>query len=193
MAVYLDDCFCGVTIVGNVFYEASRAAFIGGGRDNVVENNIFVDCQPAVHVDARGLGWAKEHIAPGGAWHMRENLKQVPYDRPPYSDRYPHLAGILDDDPHAPKYNLVTRNVCVGGKWLDVEAAAEPGTTIRDNFTEGDPGFVDAAKMNFQLEDDSPVYRQLSGFRRIPFKEIGPRGPVGALGGNDLLGKAPAE
>ena len=38
--------------------RSPRAAFIGGGRDSIVENNIFVDCEPAVHVDARALGWA---------------------------------------------------------------------------------------------------------------------------------------
>ena len=44
MAVYLDDAASGATIYGNVFYKASHAAFIGGGRDNIVENNIMVDC-----------------------------------------------------------------------------------------------------------------------------------------------------
>ena len=56
--VYLDDMFCGTTIHGNVFYKVPRAAFIGGGRDCTVENNVFVDCTPALHIDARGMGWA---------------------------------------------------------------------------------------------------------------------------------------
>ncbi|MDH3252149.1 MAG: right-handed parallel beta-helix repeat-containing protein, partial [Ignavibacteria bacterium] len=46
MGVYLDDWASGFTIYGNLFYKAGRAAFIGGGRDNVVENNIFVQCAP---------------------------------------------------------------------------------------------------------------------------------------------------
>ena len=57
-AVYLDDCASGTLVYGNVFYRAGRAAMIGGGRDNTIENNIFVECTPSVHVDARGLGWA---------------------------------------------------------------------------------------------------------------------------------------
>ncbi|HEX2952288.1 MAG TPA: right-handed parallel beta-helix repeat-containing protein, partial [Armatimonadota bacterium] len=44
MAVYLDDCTSGTTVFGNIFYRTTRAAFIGGGCDNVVENNIFVEC-----------------------------------------------------------------------------------------------------------------------------------------------------
>jgi hypothetical protein len=171
MSVYLDDAFCGVTVYGNVFCRASRAAFIGGGRDNVVENNIFVDCQPAVHIDARALGWMKDAAEPNGV--LQQRLQAVPYNKPPYSTRYPKLAGILEDDPAVPKGNVVVRNVCVGGPWMDLAAEAKPYTTIRDNFTEGDPGFVDAAKLNFQLKDDSPVYKQIPGFQRVPFEQIG--------------------
>ena len=38
---------------------------------------------------------------------------------------------------------------------------------------EADPGFVDAAKRNFQFRDDSPVYEKLPGFKKIPFERIG--------------------
>ena len=34
MGIYLDDCDCGDTLTGNVFYRAGRAIMIGGGRDN---------------------------------------------------------------------------------------------------------------------------------------------------------------
>ena len=55
MGIYLDDCVSGTQIYGNVFCKVHRAAFIGGGRDYKVENNIFVDCTPAVELDGRGL------------------------------------------------------------------------------------------------------------------------------------------
>ena len=72
--VYLDDMFCSATIFGNVFYQVPRAAFIGGGHDNVVENNIFVDCKPALHVDARMMGWASASVP-----IMKQRLEDVPY------------------------------------------------------------------------------------------------------------------
>ncbi|MBT5876610.1 MAG: right-handed parallel beta-helix repeat-containing protein, partial [Candidatus Latescibacteria bacterium] len=50
MGVYLDDAASGVTIFGNIFERVSRAAFVGGGRHNTIENNIFIDCEPAVHI-----------------------------------------------------------------------------------------------------------------------------------------------
>ena len=173
MAVYLDDAASGTTIYGNVFYKASRAAFIGGGRDNVVENNIFVECHPGVHIDSRCLGWAKKYAVPGGGWGMREKLEAVHYTAPPYSERYPKLATILDDEPAVPKGNVIVRNVFFGGDHFNLSAEGKEHATIEDNFTEGDPGFVDPENLNFQLREDSPVYSQVPGFKKIPFEKIG--------------------
>jgi hypothetical protein len=171
MAVYLDDAASGTTIFGNIFHKASRAAFIGGGRDNLVENNIFVQCHPAVHIDARGLGWAKKHIAKGGGWHMYEKLKAVNYREPPYSTRYPKLVTILLDDPAVPKGNVVRRNVCSGGRWLDLQGVDRNIVTIEDNLIADDPGFVDHANTDFRLRSSSPAYS--IGFKQIPTERIG--------------------
>ena len=171
MAVYLDDAASGAVVFGNVFYKAGRAAFIGGGRDNIIENNIFVECEPAVHIDARGLGWAKGYIAEGGEWNMYKKLKTIDYNKPPYSTRYPKLATILEDDPAVPKGNVIVRNVCYRGKWLGLQGVPRKMVTMRDNLTGTDPRFVDANNMNFQLKDDSPAYGL--DFKRIPIEGIG--------------------
>ncbi len=166
VGVYLDDQFSGTEVVGNVFYRVTRAAMIGGGRDCTIANNIFVDCVPATHVDARGLGWAA-----GGASGMQKSLRALPYTEPPWSTRYPKLVNILDDDPMAPKGNLIARNICVGGRWGDFEGKAKPLVKIEDNLLEQDPRFVDAARQNFQLQDGSPAFKL--GFQRIPLEKIG--------------------
>ena len=169
VGVYLDDMFCGTAIYGNVFYDVTRAAFIGGGRDCTVENNVFVDCKPALHVDARAMGWAGYHVGTT----MTQRLKSMPYQTPPWSERYPKLLNLLDDEPAAPKGNLIARNVSFGGRWDGVQGAARPYVTFQDNLVDQDPGFVDTAGMNFQLRDDSPVYKLVPGFKKIPFDEIG--------------------
>jgi len=171
MAVYLDDAASGTTVFGNVFYRASRAAFIGGGRDNVVENNVFVECQPSVHVDARGLGWMHATVAPGGT--MPQRLAAVPYQSPLWSTRYPELARILDENPPAPRGNRVVRNISVGGTWLNLEKAAEPGVVFEANLIDKDPRFADADSRNFQLRPDSPAWEL--GFQKIPVEQIGLR------------------
>jgi hypothetical protein len=107
--VMLDDLFSGTTIVGNVFERVTRGVMVGGGRDNRIEDNTFRDCDTAIRIDARGLGWAAYEIEES----MLPKLAAMPYRTPPWSTRYPRLAGILDDDPAAPRGNRIARNVAV--------------------------------------------------------------------------------
>jgi hypothetical protein len=172
VGVYLDDMFCGTEIVGNLFYRVTSAAFIGGGRDCRIENNVFVDCRPAVHVDARALGWAKYH-ADDWVKEGREKgtLSGIPFAKPPYSLRYPSLVTILLEEPEAPKGNVIARNVCAGGRWDDIESKARPFLTIRDNLLQDDPHFVNARDQDFRLQDDSPAFQL--GFQPLPRDQMG--------------------
>lgn len=167
VGVYLDDMFCGTTVYGNLFYKVTRAAFIGGGRDCVVENNIFVDCNPALHIDARAMGWAGYHVNTT----MTERLLAMPYKEPHWAERYPQLVHILEDEPAAPKGNIVARNISVGGKWDGVHAQARPYVTFQDNLIDTEVGFVEPPPRSFQLRDDSPAHRV--GFKPIPVEKIG--------------------
>ncbi|HPO13792.1 MAG TPA: right-handed parallel beta-helix repeat-containing protein [Candidatus Hydrogenedentes bacterium] len=172
VGVYLDDMYCGTSVFGNVFYKVTNAAFIGGGRDNSVENNIFVECSPALHVDARALGWAGYHA---DEWIKEAQEKGthlgIAFTKPPYSERYPKLLQLMEDEPKAPKGNVIARNIFMGGKWDDIEDKARPLLTLQDNMINEDPHFVDTAKQDFRLKDDSPAFTV--GFRSIPIEEIG--------------------
>ncbi len=167
VGVYLDDMFCGTEIYGNVFYRVTRAAFIGGGRDCLVENNIFVDCKPALHIDARAMTWAGYHVGTT----MTERLKAMPYTSELWRKRYPELLNILEDEPASPKGNIVRRNICSGGKWLELHGVDKNIVTMEDNLIDKEPGFVNASSMNFQLKDDSGAYKL--GFKRISIDKIG--------------------
>ncbi len=172
VGVYLDDMFCGTEISGNLFYRVTRAAFIGGGRDNGVLNNIFVECNPALHIDSRAMGWAKYHTE---GWVKELNEKQTHLGlellKPPYIDRYPALITVTTGDPYAPEGNVVARNVSWGGRWDGVQEQARPFVTFEDNLIDEDPHFVGLKRGNFQLRDDSPAYKL--GFERIPIEKIG--------------------
>ena len=85
-AVYLDDCASGTTIYGNVFLCCTRAVLIGGGRDNRVQNNLFVHCEPAIQLDGRGQCLTEQ-------WRdmvyntMRRRLEELDH-QPPYAERH---------------------------------------------------------------------------------------------------------
>jgi hypothetical protein len=125
IGVYLDDQASGITVRGNLFERMNLAVVIGGGRDNLVEDNKFVDTITAIHLDARGKT-AKDD--PNST--MRKNLAAVPYNKSPYKERYPHLANILEDDPGAPKYNVARRNQLIGNVAVDILKDAEAGISI---------------------------------------------------------------
>jgi hypothetical protein len=169
-AVYFDDGAGGQTVDGNVFFRACGgsfgAVFLHGGHDNTVTNNVFIECKRAI----RQVPWSdsmwKEWLE-GPLWKSRL-LEEVDITKPPYIDRYPDLAGYLDSASH-PRINHASRNVAVQcGPFID-------GNWEESNnlITETDPGFVDAAAMNFQLREDSRVFREIPGFEGIPVEQIG--------------------
>jgi hypothetical protein len=167
VGVYLDDMFCGTTIYGNVFYKVTRAAFIGGGRDCTVENNIFVDCDPALHIDARAMNWASYHVGTT----MTDRFKAMPYTSELWRKRYPRLVNILEDEPAAPKGNLVARNIFMGGRWDGVRQEARSYVTFVDNSIDQDGIFEGVPPKTFRLRDDAPVHEL--GFKPIPIERIG--------------------
>lgn len=173
MAIYLDDWASGTTVYGNLCYMAGRAVLIGGGRDNTVENNVFVDCTPAVHVDSRGLGWAKYYFD-GKDKTLFDRLEAMNYKQPPYSVRYPALLTLLGDEPAVAKGNRIVRNISTGGRWLDLlDKLDEKTVDVRDNFTSGDPGFRSAEELDFGLWPDAPAREK--GFKELPIGMMGLR------------------
>jgi hypothetical protein len=181
VGVYLDDMFCGTEISGNLFYRVTRAAFIGGGRDCLVANNLFVDCSPALHIDARALGWAHDH---SDQWikegREKGTLSGIRYQDSPYRERYPELVNILAEEPAAPRGNRVLRNVSFGGRWADIEGAAQKYQTLENNLVDVDPRFATPDRIgegrqprptDFALRPDSPAWDV--GFEALPLDRIG--------------------
>ena len=168
VGVYLDDMFSGTSIYGNLFYQVTRAAFIGGGRDCKIENNIFVDCNPALHIDARAMGWASYHVNQ----IMKERLMAMPYQDQPWTEQYPELVDIWKDEPAAPKGNLVANNIAQKGTWDGVQDQARPYVTFQQNLVDQLPESLGGDKPDqFQLASDSAAYN--TGFQPIPVEKIG--------------------
>ena len=113
MGVYLDDCDSGDTIEGNVFFRAGRAIMIGGGRDNPVLNNLVVDCPIGLHMDSRGMTWKQWNNPAHPSWCLERKAQKLDYKQPPWSQRYPRLAAIMNEDPRQPRNNPLVRNVFV--------------------------------------------------------------------------------
>lgn len=189
MGVYMDDCVSGTEVYGNVFYKVHWAMFIGGGRDHRVENNLFVECDPAVRVDGRGLDRSPVWFNMVNDF-MRGRLAAVPTAL--YRERYPAIKTL---DAHygppegpaivgeafrgvPPEGNVIARNVCVG-KWLEVGWHATTAMLqLADNRTNA---VADLARTvadtspatDFALRAESPAFGM--GFAPLPLEQIGLR------------------
>ena len=102
-----------------------------------------------------------------------ERLAAVPYREEPWRSRYPELLTLLDDEPGAPKGNVVRRNISFGGRWADIYEKARPLVVVEDNLIDQDPLFVDPQNLDFRLRPDSPAWGL--GFQEIPVERIGLR------------------
>ncbi|MFA6561321.1 MAG: right-handed parallel beta-helix repeat-containing protein [Verrucomicrobiia bacterium] len=187
--IYLDDLFSSATVQGNIFHQVLRPVFLGGGRDNIIQNNVFVDCPKAMHIDARALGWCGPHAdARIKEASEKGTIAGVRYKEPPFSTRYPQLVNLLDDEPKKPKGNIVRRNIFWQGQgenlrrvangqpikdtwWDAIEPKIKPLVKLENNLINEDPKFVDEKASNFQLREDSPAWKL--GFQRIPVEKIG--------------------
>ena len=177
MTIYLDDQHCGHTIDGNIFERCSQTIFIGGGDDNVVTNNVFLDCWKSAHLDDRGMNWQKAATDdPNG--ELRSRLRSVPYQNDLWKQRYPTLVGILDDDPGVPKRNLFARNISAGGTWYDISPGIRKYQTVEKNLVfDDDKQWAELVKDStgkpLRLKFKNPTAVAEIGFQPIPVEKIG--------------------
>jgi hypothetical protein len=92
--VYLDDVASGFHVHNNIFYNLDKYAIMtGGGRDNIIEKNIFVKTS-GFHTDCRGIRAIDNKK--GSSWNFLERLAQynVEYTTGKWKMLYPKLAKI---------------------------------------------------------------------------------------------------
>jgi len=171
MAVYLDDWASGTIIYGNIFYRSGRSVFVGSGRDNIIENNVFIECEPSVHFDVRGRSWASYYFDKENPLYLNtlfDRMDAMNYSQPPYSERYPELLTYYDDEPDLPKGNKVLRNVSYGGTWTNlIEGVDFKMVEYRDNLI-ADPIIATwergvGAPMETYANGDTLIARELDG------------------------------
>ncbi len=169
-AIYFDDGAGGQTVEGNIFYKASGgdfgAVFNHGGHDNLVANNIFIDCSRAIGASPWPAAYWKKWL--GEPLWQDKLLMEIDITSPPYIERYPQLAGFMASDTQL-RLNRAERNIAVrcgsfaNGNW-----------DISDCVTlTYDPGFENEETQNFQLNDDAEILKRVPGFQKIPFEKIG--------------------
>lgn len=108
----LDDAVSSIIVHGNYFENCAHRIFgcvqINGGRNNIIDNKMFVTSHKGVNVG----GWTNRrwgnYLSSPGVRRQMEVL--TPVREEPYLSRYPGITRLLEDGP----LNYLTRNVVVG-------------------------------------------------------------------------------
>jgi hypothetical protein len=159
--VRLDDMISGVAVYGNIFERCGAVNFGGvqihGGKENLIEGNLFVDCIAGLSFsrwsEKRWLESAERFLPQAG--------------KPPYSSRYPALANLKSNA----NVNLVCRNIFAGcdNTFLRDGRIQETSLNVVADKT---PEIADMTSGR-TVDSDSALFRSVL-FESIPVDEIGP-------------------
>lgn len=177
-AIYLDDCDSGDTVVGNIIHRSgNRGVLLGGGRDNAIHGNIFIDQPIGVHVDARG---------PRGivfdrpdSWNLLAKCEQLGWQSPLWRERYPRLAKTMDENPLLPLGNSMHANIMIGCKKpFDLKKRVDEKWLDRADNREWElkdcPELFAKGSAKLDLSKLPAVWRKVVRFEPIPIERIGP-------------------
>jgi hypothetical protein len=129
--IRLDDAICGVRVQGNIFQRCSAGEThfggvqIHGGKENLVEGNLFVDTAAAVSFTPWGEKRWREFVA--------KALDAPTIDRELYLRRYPALAAL----PDGPDVNTIRSNVALRCEKLFLRAPAATESAGNQEFPQG--------------------------------------------------------
>ena len=179
--IYMDGWTSGVTVRGNIVNRASKGIYMSGGNDNVVVDNLVVNCQLGIDLSSLGAdSFAKAAPLQGENSFLYKKLlaKRGMIETELWRTRYPRLIDLLTMtnkvDAHNAYWYKCTNNVMCATTGLRVGNAKKvlPTHFMKDNQEfEGDPGFVDYEGFNWELREDSPARKVLPSGTR--FAEMG--------------------
>ena len=165
--VRFDDMISGQTVYGNIFNNVGSMHFGGvqihGGKDNVVENNVFYRCLAAVSLSP----WPADYWA---AAFTREDVqqqlhRQVEIDGDLYKTRFPELR---EDPLSHPNRNVIRNNLAVGCRQFSINENGQNALENNNAIAMGDDPQVGPLE-----EYLSPAFLHRFGMKPIPYGEIG--------------------
>lgn len=145
-SIYLDDMASGIEVSKNVVIDTDAGFLIGGGRSNVITDNLIRNCSKnSIVFDARATGWAGGHVKkPNGTLWVR--LNAMPFKSVIWRKRFPYLAKIEGDAHEQPRRNTVTGNLLFRTPAMRLDKRVTEHGTVMGNFNSQSPPTI-------QLED----------------------------------------
>ncbi|XP_025093026.1 uncharacterized protein LOC112563338 [Pomacea canaliculata] len=180
--IMLDDEYSSVLIEGNVFYDNEVHANIGGGRDNIIRQNVMYNAtKSSIQVDGRGLG------STGHGVYLTQKLQRSFFNTTLWKSRYPELAAILLKHPSAPEGNQIYDNIFYNPR--GIERIHYSGSNlerkdyfdVHNNFRAYSPGdFWSPKDADFRLRCNAVQWADEEQFPSpVSVDDVGPQVPTG--------------
>lgn len=188
--IYNDDSGSGKAIYGNILWNvAGYGVKQGGGNDNQIFNNIFIDTLVSVDDDDRTYyGNFQAECARFNGFFFHEQIAFPSNGTPAWNARYAaatlmRYTGVEDRSDrwvsHAPGMTVIRDNLSVHSGPVQVGDEMRRFAVQRDNVRYDSPeqaGIeLDEQNHTFRILPDSPVWRDIPFWHDIPQGEIGPR------------------
>ena len=201
--IYMDNMSSGTVFSNNIVADCTSGGLYGGGRDNDITNNIFLDCK--IEYDNRGVfgGWFRIN---GKYWDL-PIVNEEGYDAERWYSVYPMWKGMVEDyakekawfeDPdNNPKFDAgIPRNAVIEDnvliqrdKQLDTLnpvntwwKASNPDYNTsymrklgidKTKYPNYEEWFKDLENRDFTQIEGSQLFDELPTFNRIDFDAIG--------------------
>ena len=111
IGISLDDLSSGHRVDHNVMIGMPRGISIGGGRENNIVKNIFIDVDVPIHIDARGVNLFRSKAKVIATVKKKLRTAITKMNTSVWQERYPLL--YLSWDVTAPIGNVVSGNVMI--------------------------------------------------------------------------------
>ena len=190
--IYLDDALSGQQIYGNILINVPRNSIhIGGGRDNVVENNIIVNSgENAIYFDERARegalnnGWfTHAYIGSGDMW---DALYASPWQSEIWQNAFPEYKSCTDDISKADSSDyipnpastfknniIINKNMGYGDVYSSVWRFSDISENAIYNVGKCDEIFVDPNNGDYNIKNIDEIRKNAPDFEEIPLDMIG--------------------
>ena len=157
--IRLDDMISGVVVHGNIFERCGAVKFGGvqihGGKENIIDGNLFVDCFAGISFSR----WGRKR------WLQSVQRFVQQASRQPFANRYPELAGLKQNE----DVNRISRNLFANCQSIFLrDGGIQQGALniISDRS-------VERERISEGRSIDSDDLKKIL-FEKIPLEEMGP-------------------
>lgn len=190
--IYLDDAVSGHQIYGNLLINIpSNSIHVGGGRDNVITNNIIVNPgNNALRFDDRARegalenGWfTHSYVDSGDMW---DALYNSPWQSETWQNAFPEYKNCTDDisKSDSPDYIpnpastfknniIINKNMGYGDVYSSVWKFSDISENAIYNVGKCDKIFVDIDNGDYNIKDIDEIRKDAPDFEEIPLDMIG--------------------